>query len=149
MLRVHRDVSGEERRATTLGREWFAARHFLHRRVISLFSACRYCRLNNIKRITEGADRGVGVSPLPPLTSPPPPAPLSPSSLLGAARASHTQNFPLSPPSPFFKSPLSLPLFSLLPPLFSLLPPLTPPSRPSSPPPSYPVRPLITGWKTF
>ena len=65
---------------------------------------------------------------LPPL----PPTPLSPSSLLGSARAKARKIFLFSLPPPF--SPLSLPLFSLLPPLH--LPP-------HLPPPSYPVRPLI------
>ena len=72
--------------------------------------------LNVFDTYVRGVDRGVGLSPLPPLVS------LLPS---GAARA---QKFPLSPSLPFFlPSPSSHPLFSLLP---SPLPPLPPPLLP-------------------
>ena len=88
--------------------------------------------------ISEGVDRGVGLSPLPPPYLPPP-APLSPSSLLGAVRALRAQICPLFPPSLFFSplpppapsSPSSHPLFSNLPP--PLLPPPAPPPPPSRP----------------
>ena len=86
---------------------------------------------------TRGRTGGVGFSPLPPPYLPPP-APLSPSSLLErrALRARiiflfsppSLYSFPLPPPAP--SSPSSLPLFSLLP------PPLLPPPSPSSPPPA-------------
>ena len=82
--------------------------------------------------------QGGGIRPLPSRPLPPPPAPLSPSSFLGAARASRARNFPLS-----LSLPILLPSFFSRP-LFSLLPtPLLPPPAPSSPPPSYPVRPLV------
>ena len=91
--------------------------------------------------------QGVGLSLL--LPSYLPLSPLSPSSLLGAARALCAQNFSLFPSLPFFLPfPSSRP-FSPSP----FLPPPAPssrsslplfsPSRPSSPPPSYPTRPLI------
>ena len=81
----------------------------------------------------EGVDRGVGLSPLPPLTSPLPPPCLPPPFWSGAQIFPPSLFFsPLPPPAP--SSPSSHPLFSLLPPLFSLLPPLhLPPPIPSSP----------------
>ena len=111
----------------------FAARNFLHRRVISLFSACRYCRLKNIKRITEGADRGVGVSPPPPPYLPLPPPCLPPPFLERRARSARK----------IFLSPL--PIFSPLPPPTpsspSSHPLLPPPPAPSSPPSLLPCPP--------
>ena len=90
--------------------------------------------------VEEGADRGVGLSPLPPPYLLPP-APLSPSSLLERRALRARKIFLFSPPSLFTSplppptpsSPSSLPLFSHLPPLFSLLPPpLLPPPAPST-----------------
>ena len=95
--------------------------------------------------------QGVGLSPpapllpLPPLYSPS--RPLSPSALLGAARASCAQNFPLSPSLPFFlPSPSSHPSFPSSHPLVSPSLPLL--LFPHPPPPPHlpsllPVPPLI------
>ena len=97
----------------------------------------------------RGWDRGVGLSLLPPPYLPPP-TPLSPSSLFGAARALRAQIFPpslffspLPPPAP--SSPSSHPIFSLLP------PPLLPPPAPSPPPsrPSSPTSPLTLSAPSF